>query len=61
MNNLKNCPFCGSKYLNKYTEEIKEYVIKHIISCSECGGNISRINKGYDETIKAWNTRLSTN
>jgi len=51
MENLKPCPFCGSK-------KIHIYGMLHIVECKECRASISaKFTTG--EAIKAWNRRAA--
>lgn len=65
---LKPCPFCGGEAIltNSDESETSEYVedVKPIwwIYCQGCVSKSAAIglNTSKDETIKAWNTRIST-
>lgn len=52
MNELKPCPFCGSKDI-----EIFKYIINYFAQCNNCG-----MTSGKSTTKKSlilyWNTRL---
>ena len=55
MKQLKNCPFCGSEYV-----EISGFLVP-FVHCSECGAIVSFYDKDNNEKlIQAWNKRNDT-
>lgn len=58
MDNLKPCPFCGSKYINvNYIREDEGRGIEGAyIECPNCGTS-TRIFDDPDEVVEFWNRR----
>ena len=52
MEELKRCPFCGSKANSNFHERLG-----HLIRCQECG-NMTCWHNSELEAIAAWNRRV---
>ena len=66
MNDLKPCPFCGSKIAPDIVKRIQNYVCWYVVRCYLCKGGCglevgSYENDTPEKAASAWNRRVSDN
>lgn len=56
MDELKPCPFCGSKEVRMRFDSVIE---SYYVTCKKCGAEVSQFYGLKDEAVEAWNRRAN--